>query len=87
MHAYLIIFSFIIEYSAMHVLPKAWVSPAIASQQQYQSTSRWQPTAIVQEALTLSAATGSCGFMYFICSVYTDTTKLAAKLRQKQKLK
>ncbi|KAL9865836.1 centrosomal protein of 126 kDa isoform 2-T2 [Geothlypis trichas] len=50
-------------------MPSPWVSPAIASQQ-YQSTSSWKPTAIVQETLILSA-TGSCGFMYFICSVYS----------------
>lgn len=79
-HAYLIIFCFITEYSAMHGLPlcEPWNSLTAVP-----DTSSWQPTTVVQETLTLSA-TGSYGFMYFICSVYTVWHyKISNKIKKK----
>lgn len=66
-YMYISLFSILLQ-SIHQCISSPWMSPAIASQQ-YQSTSSWQPTAVVQETLILSA-TESCGFMYFICSVY-----------------
>lgn len=74
--------SSVLLQSIQQCMASPWVSPGIASQQ-YQSTSSWQPNAVVQETLTLFA-TGSCGFMYFICSVYTVWHyKISNKIKKK----